>query len=141
MALWPRKIQSSGETLAALKQHLCAAMLVPFLLMSAFSAGTMPVVSDNGTLRIVICTGSGPLEMQVGPDGSFIPADPTGHTPQQDVSCAWAFHAHQAIVIAAPLVMALPITQSIEPFSNLITKAAYTRHFPVPFARGPPGPV
>lgn len=137
-ALWPRRFQSRGKTASALKQHICAALLVPFLVMSAFSAGTMPVVSDNGTLRIVICTGSGPLEMLVGPDGSFTPAEQSGHTPDQDLSCAWAMQAHQAIVISAPVGLPQPESLSIEPFSQPVSKAARTRHFPVPLARGPP---
>lgn len=137
-ALWPIDFQSSGKISSALKQHICAVLLVPFLVMSAFSAGTMPVVSDNGTLRIVICTGSGPLEMLVGPDGGFTPADQSDHTPEKDVSCAWAMQAHQAVVIGVAVVLPQPVSLSVEPFSPPVPKAARTRYFPVPFARGPP---
>ena len=65
-----------------------AALFVPLLMFSFFSAHTMPRFSDQG-LEIVICTGTGFETVSLGDDGD--PAGDRGHSP-----CDWSMQIHVA---------------------------------------------
>lgn len=81
--------------------------IVPFLLLSLMANGTMTVADADGLPKIVICTGSGPLELFVDQNGvpvadqdqsrgtKDLPADKDGSF------CEWAFHQGPATNVPA----------------------------------------
>lgn len=65
-----------------------AALFVPLLMFSFFSAHTMPRFSDQG-LEIVICTGTGFETVSLGDEG-----DPAGDPARSP--CDWSMQIHVA---------------------------------------------
>ena len=61
-------------------------LLAPALLMLLVPASIMPVRQSDGSLTIVICTGSGPLELRVDPDTGQ-PVE--GEDIQTGSACHW----------------------------------------------------
>ena len=79
--------------------------VLPFLLLSLLPSVVMPVQSDSG-FRLVICTGTGPLELATGPAG---PAD---QAPDDDTShCHWAA-GKAGWALALPVGLALAVDRS-----------------------------
>ncbi|WP_244287887.1 DUF2946 family protein [Labrenzia sp. 011] len=80
--------------------------MIPFLLLSLMAPGTMTVADADGLPRIVICTGSGPLEMIVGKDGDLrLPGDQP--TERDSRLCDWSLHGQTAVDLSIPALPAV----------------------------------
>ena len=106
----------------------------------------MPVAGPDGHARIVICTGSGPLELVASADGEFLPAVDTRAADEQPADapagdktmCDWALHAQMALEAIAP---APPAFVSVQIPLREDLSSDQVRHRLVPsirHARAPP---
>jgi hypothetical protein len=134
-----------------LKRWVTRVVLLPVLLAALLPSVVMPVVDRDGLVTVVICSGSGPLELLVDAR-TGLPAEPgagdagdAGDTDQSGAGdrgyCSWNLQ-HQAALAddAAPAVQPLVFTLS--------TIAAGRDQLPsailsgiLPPARAPPFPV
>lgn len=138
-----RPVASVNASRSTVRRALHALLLLPFLIMSLIPAGTMTVNSDQGQVRIVICSGNGPVQVTLNDDGSFTRANANDQadSPQKHKSnkvCDWA--PHNSLIVAPSLV-------SIEQLEPLEVSADLTHGFDTahlrlavlaPSARGPP---
>ena len=79
--------------IAVLRQLLFWIALGPFLALAMIAPGTMATAGTDGRVSLVLCTGDGPLEVFVDPDGSVGPDSVPSHEQDEYRSCAWALHA------------------------------------------------
>lgn len=112
-------------------------LAMPFVLLSLVAQGYMPVRGDDGALRIVICTGQGPVAMVLDPEtGGLIPAPEV-----VDGRCSWG-QAALAITVPEAPVMRVPLrlAQAFHPVApDDLWRPAYD---PLGiWARGPPRAV
>lgn len=81
-----------------LRRLAVTALLVPFLLLSLFSNGTMLTRTADERISVVLCIGTEQVEMIWGDDGSLTPAseDPSpSHDDNQ--TCEWNISAQAAV--------------------------------------------
>ncbi|MAA96776.1 MAG: hypothetical protein CMN87_17980 [Stappia sp.] len=116
------------------------AMLIPFVVSSLIGSAVMPAKGADGTLTLVICSGSGMIEIAVDP----LTMEPVSESPDEQSPklqtnyCAWAA-SHVAIdlpVIAAiPARLRLGMAAMNTPAPTVLRVAAATG---LPPATGPP---
>lgn len=75
-------------------------MLLTVLLWSLLPAGVMPTAGADGGVKLVLCTGDGPLTVTLAPDGTPRPVLPDDSDRQARQQCPWA--AAQAVSAIAP---------------------------------------
>ena len=107
---------ATSKVSASLLRSAGCLAIVPFLLLSLMANGTMTVADADGLPKIVICTGSGPLEVFVDKDGApltdqdrssqDLPSDDDGSF------CEWASHAGVATHVLAPDLPAIVLPPS-----------------------------
>ena len=110
-------------------------LFAPFLVLSFVSSAVMPMQAADGTMMLVLCTGDGPVEMQI----DLATGEPVQKSPS-DVSdrCDWACGQLAVADLMRPeapaptvvLLSALPAA----PVDLILPAARVTR----PQARGPP---
>lgn len=72
-------------------------VVLPFVLFSLILPGVMPTrdamgaSGSAGGIRLVLCSGAGPIEMVMAADGTLHPADTA--PDHQHAACDWAPHA------------------------------------------------
>lgn len=112
-------------------------LAMPFVLLSLVAQGYMPARGDDGALRIVICTGQGPVAMVLDPEtGRLKPAPEV-----VDGRCSWAQAALALTVPEAPVLrVPLRLAQAFHPVApDDLWRPAYD---PLGiWARGPPRAV
>lgn len=109
-------------------------LILPFLMLSLLTPGTMLTQDAQGGVMVVLCAGDGPVEMMLAPDGSL--HDKTAADPHQ--RCDWAPHAqhaiaHTAAALPVPAQLALPRRFKLAPPGHL-----HRAEILAPSARGPP---
>lgn len=109
-------------------------LVLPFLMLSLLTPGTMLTQDAQGGVMVVLCAGDGPVEMMLAPDGSL--HDKSAADPHQ--RCDWAPHAQPAIAqpaAALPVLvrLALPRGFQLAPPDRLRRAEILA-----PSARGPP---
>lgn len=93
----PRRRSGLGTAFYTLITHIS---LIPFLILCFIAPGTMAVPSDQGLPRIVICSGYGPVEVILAPDGSVkVPNAASGSEDKATNLCDWAFHSQASVDI------------------------------------------
>lgn len=131
-----RGLQAALRTLA-----LCLALL-PILAFSVVAPGTMVTAAPDGGLSVVLCTGDGPLEVVLGPDGTYQPADQnadqSGSEHGDPLPCDWSLHAQPALT--APGQALLLATRIATPFKPTLPEATLRADWRdlSSSARGPP---
>lgn len=125
-----------------LRRFAVMALLVPFLLLSLFSNGTMLTRTADHRVTVVLCIGAGQVEMVWGKDGSLTPAS-EAPAPNHDDStgCDWQAAAQAALLAALGDVP--PTILAAVKNSLLIDVPLHTRRMNVlaASARGPPRQV
>lgn len=61
-------------------------LLVPFFLTTLLAPGIMPHRADDGSFTVVLCTGDGPVSLQIDPVTGARVADDPGAS---DLRCDW----------------------------------------------------
>lgn len=132
----------------SLKRWVTRVVLLPVLLAALLPSAVMPVVDRDGLVTVVICSGSGPLELLVDAR-TGLPAEPgdgdAGDTDQSGTGdrgyCSWNLQ-HQAALADEPAPAVQPLA------FTLSTIAAGRDQLPsailsgiLPPARAPPFPV
>lgn len=111
------------------------AMLSPFLMLSLLSPAVMPAQAADGTFTLVLCTGDGPVEMQL----DLATGQPVHKSPSdRSDRCAWAC-ARMAIAPDAPPVLPVllgRVTRADPP--PVSTRLALSRATGLPPSTGPP---
>jgi hypothetical protein len=110
---------------------------VVLLLRAAVPAGWMPQ-AEGGELRVALCSGSGPIELILGADGTYhreAPAQPVRHDP-----CPFGLATAQALDLPTALAIEPPLYAQAP---DLLPQARYTVPPRVhralrPPSRGPP---
>lgn len=100
------KYRLNGTVLPdALRRVAVVALLLPFLMLSLFSNGTMLTRTADDRVTVILCIGMEQVEMVWGEDGSLTPAD---EAPTQDhdesLSCDWQIST-QAALAAEPAIV------------------------------------
>jgi len=110
----------------------------------------MVAAAPDGGLSVVLCTGDGPIEVVLGPDGTYRPAeqgdnqtgsehgDQTGGEHGDRMPCDWSVHAQPAL--SAPgqaLILAAQLATPFRPCLPAATLRAGRRDLSSS-ARGPP---
>ena len=127
---------------AALRPRALCLALLPILALSVVGPGTMVAAATDGGLSVVLCTGEGPVEVVLGPDGTYQPAgqgdNQTGGKHGDRMPCDWSVHAQPAL--SAPgqaLVLAAQLATPFKPAPPVATLRAGRRDLSSS-ARGPP---
>lgn len=110
---------------------ICAVALLMHVLLPA---GLMPVrASDNAGYSVVICTGTGPLTVNVGADGKRVPDN-----GQNQKRCDFASSGAAAACDDQPVTLASPAIYAI--FESAARREAVRKTALVTkiFVRGPP---
>lgn len=106
-------------------------MAAALALRIAVPSGFMPVADEHG-LRVEICTGSGPLTVEIDP----------GKTPQQEQQrdpCPFGLAAGPALTLPPlPQLPAAPLAHSPPPYPGLVAARLIAARALRPPARGPP---
>ncbi len=100
----------------ALRRLVLPLLCLPFLLAQLIAPGTMAVSGPDG-LRMVLCSGDGPITVVLTDTGDIVPVDDAtdGHGPS-GATCPWslafdksamAASQHVAQMIAAPVRLGL----------------------------------
>lgn len=116
------------------KAVLLCLSLIPFLLTHLIAEGAMPQSSPAG-FTVVLCTGDGPLEIEIGPDGTPHPVAPDSqhHTP-----CHWAAGTLVFLGLHAPsLLTVAPVEIAAATVASAELEAHRTA-LRLPPPRGPP---
>lgn len=108
--------------------------LVPFLLTHLIAEGAMPQSGPTG-FTVVLCTGDGPLEIAIGPDGTAHPVTPDSqhHTP-----CPWAVGTPAFLSFDAPSLLAFAPAELAADVLPRAEVAAPGTALRLPPSRGPP---
>lgn len=114
---------------------LFAALIL--LLRAAIPAGWMPQ-ADAGGIRIALCSGSGPIELTLEPDGTYhrdAPAQPASHDP-----CPFGLASAQPLDLPSAVALEPPsYAAGPEPASQARTAPNPRPHRALrPPVRGPP---
>lgn len=116
---------------------LASLLLIPFLALSLIAPGTMLTGNATDGIRIVICTGSGPMEMVQAEDGSLNPVDDDGDHDAA-ATCDWFLHAQAALT---PQTLASQLIAAVESDADPAVRRS-DAHRPglltEPLPRGPP---
>lgn len=110
-------------------------LLAPALLMLLVPASIMPVRQSDGSLTIVICTGSGPLELRVDPDTGQ-PVE--GEDIQTGSACHWNLLRDTAMLpeTGAPVAAAAGFARPTDTTARTLPHRRL--HFERPPARASP---
>jgi hypothetical protein len=112
-----------------LRRLAALALVLVFAVFSALPVGVMPVKGSDGTIRVVLCTGDGPVEVTLDARGAVVADDDAsahhGGTDPTDtrMSCDWAGAQHAALH-AAP-VQLLPVAATLRPAIPAIRAALW----------------
>ena len=124
------------------RRFAVAILLLPFLLVSLLSDGTMVTKASDDRVVVVLCTGTSQVEMVWAADGSLKPADDAPPTDHNNSSpCDWMMVAQQAVT-AGPLDV--PAFKPVLRANRLSPgQSLHARRMAVlaPSARGPPLPA
>lgn len=122
-----------------LQRFAVALFLVPFLLLSLFSNGTMLARTADDRITVVICTGTEQVEMIWGEDGSLTPADKAPAQSHDDgQSCDWQISTHAALLTPLADVPSIAIDVVENRLSFNIPLHARRLNVLAASARGPP---
>lgn len=121
------------HSLPGLAARICAVLAV--LVWALMPHGVMPGVAADGSAAFVLCTGDGPLRVQIGADGMTHPA-PAGGEDEHREPCPYA---------AAGPALNLPETLAVPVEFAVSAMPAPLRLSPPPAVRshlrpGPTGP-
>lgn len=137
----PARVKSAAQTVPILRVFQFI-LIMPFLLLSLMPSGTMTVPVDQGQMRIVICTGSGPLAIQLNEDGSYTQDSQNNHDHKSSEKhtnmCDWA--PHNSLLVAQSFAILAELSR-VETPADLTSKfeQVYLRLAVLaPAARGPP---
>jgi hypothetical protein len=111
-------------------------LMLALVLRASIPAGFMPDMSalQNGALRLVICTATGPQDIWVDETGHQVAPDDTAQSPTQPpikhpdhsgqaATCAFAVAAQVTLAADAPIALALPPDAADAHFPHLIPSA------------------
>ena len=108
--------------------------VLPFLLLSLMTSGTMLARDAQGGVTVVLCAEGSAVEMIMGADGRLTEKAPgDGHS-----TCHWAPHTQQLLEITGPALAAPVLVQMARQFAGDLPQ--HLRHAEAmgPLARGPP---
>ncbi|NIZ14822.1 DUF2946 family protein [Phaeobacter sp. HF9A] len=109
--------------------------LLAILVAGLIPAGWMPGSGTEGKMLLVICTGDGPQELWVDPDGDTAPE----HSEDKQGSRSCPFAAQAPVIAHVAAELPLPL---MGPTRDLWFHAAFTHHTAGYYwqydARGPP---
>lgn len=111
--------------------------LLPFVLFSLISPGTMLERGAAGRVMVVLCASGGPVPMVVAADGSL--QKESEHVGRH--RCEWAQHAQPAMAMAA--IMPDRPAMDLAPlrFARALPDGLPRMDVLAPLARGPPPPA
>lgn len=112
-------------------------LVVPFLLLSLVSQGTMLAQDAQGGVTVVLCSGDGLVEMVLDPDGGLRDKAPgSAHQP-----CDWSLHAQAAMAHADAALRVPPEPPILQNFRPAPPDHLRRAEILAPSARGPPSIV
>lgn len=110
-------------------------MLSPFLMLSLLSPAVMPAQAADGTFTLVLCTGDGPVEMQI----DLATGQPVHKSPaDRSDRCAWACGQMAMVQNAAPALPLLVGRVSRADPPPASTRLILARATGLPPSTGPP---
>ncbi len=113
-----------------------SSLVLPFVVLAALMGGLMPSVSADG-VSVVLCTGSGPLEIRVDLETGERIADPVA---EESTHCPWG-GASATAAVAVPVVFPWPVsTLGQRPPADANVLPARHAHR-LPPSTGPPASV
>lgn len=108
--------------------------VLPFVLLSLVTPGTMLARDAQGGVTVVLCVDGGTIEMVMGADGR-----PTENAPRDGhAACHWAPHAQQLLELSGPALAAPASLPRAPHFAGALPEHLRRADVLAPLARGPP---